>query len=509
MPEMAFMLLLVVALIAFSNWRYGFVLCVLTALAQDPLRKLTPGQPVYFVVFVGATFGAAWIGALMANVPMLPKRIAGWRKNVGLPFTLFVLLAILQAAHSLINYGSPALTGIGMLSYFSPIPAIVLAYQFALRRGMTGVTRWMRFYVVLTSLALISVYLEYSGVVSQMLGEVGVGVLISGAGAYYKGNSGIFRGAEIAAWHAATAACFSFMLLWGRRFTFAKVILAVALIAFFLGLGILTGRRKMIIEIAIFISTYMSLVVWFRHRAGKMAVLCAIFGILAYLGTVGLMAPSRGEVGTEATKFNRTTDSSFSKYSRRAQSVFADVPDRIHEMGVQPVGWAVAQFGWQGAGLGVGSQGTAHFGVNTSGAAEGGLGKLTVELGLPGVALVGWLLIRFGLYIWSLLAPLSRTSPKHANFAFGLIAFMLANLAAFSVATQAYADIFILLTLGWSLGFLLALPVLAKSEIERTRDASREEAEGDANPAGRSFGMSSPVLPRPKFPPNRMLPPSR
>jgi hypothetical protein len=506
MADLSFMLLSIAMIAAISNWRYGFALCVLTALAQDPMRKLTPDQPIYFVVFVGATFGCAWLGALMSKVPMLPGKIAGWRKNVGLPFKLFVVLAIVQAVHSLARYGNPVLTGIGMLSYMSPMPAIVLAYQFAIRRGMKGVTRWMTFYVVMASLALISVYLEYSGVDSKILGEVGGGVLISGAGAYYKGNSGIFRGAEIAAWHAATAACFSFMLLWGRRFSFAKVFMAVALVVFFLGLGILTGRRKMIIEIAIFMSTYISLVMWFRHRSGKMAVLLALFGILAYVGTVGMVAPGPGEHAPGVMPINRTVDTSFDKYSHRASTVFADIPTRLDEMGLQPVSWAVDQFGWFGAGLGVGSQGTSHFGVNSSGAAEGGLGKLTVELGLPGLMVVGWLLIKFSLYVWGLLGPLASTSPKHANMAFGLVAFILANLAAFSVATQAYADIFILLSLGWALGFLLALPVLAKNQKERMQRAS-QEAEDYATPEGTAFGMGAATAYRQKFVRDRTLPP--
>ena len=483
MIDVSFMLLSIAMVIAISNWRYGFALCVLTALLQDPLRKLSPSQPVYFVVFVGATFGCAWLGALMSKVPLLPGKISGWKSNVGLPFKLFVVLAVIQAVHSLFKYGSPLLTGIGMLSYFSPMPAIVLAYQFAVRRGMKGVTRLMRFYVVMASLALISVYVEYSGFQWRGLGEVGGGVLISGAGALYKGNSGIFRGAEIAAWHAATAACFSFMLLWGRRFSFAKILLAAGLVLFFLGLGILTGRRKMIIELAIFLSVYVSLVVWFRHRAGKMAILFAVLGIVMYFGTVGGIAPGPGDNDVGIMPIHRGADSSFDKYSRRASTVFADIPTRIDEMGLQPVGWAVDQFGWQGGGLGIGSQGTGHFGVNTSGAAEGGLGKLTVELGLPGLALVLWLLIRFGLYIWRILGPLAASSPKHANLAYGLIAFILANLAAFSVATQAYADIFILLSLGWALGFLLAMPVLAKTQNDRIRQA-KQQAEGGPVPAG-------------------------
>lgn len=506
MPDLAFMLLAISMVMALAKWRYGFALSVLTVLLQDPLRKLTPGQPIYFVVFVGATFGCAWLGALMANVPLLPGKISGWRKYVGLPFKLFVILVVVQAAHSLARYNTPVLTGVGILSYLSPLPAIMLAYQFALRRGMDGVTRWMRFYVIMASLSLISVYLEYSGAHWKILGEVGGGVMISGAGDYYKGNSGIFRGAEIAAWHAATAACFSFMLLWGRRFSFAKVLLAVGLVAFFLGLGILTGRRKMIIELVIFISIYVSSVVWFRHRSGKIAILFTIFGALTYLGTVGMMAPGPGEHGTGVISNHRLSDSSFYKYSRRAGTVFEDVPKRISELGLQPVGWAVEQFGWLGAGVGVGSQGAQHFGVVANGAAEGGLGKLTVELGLPGLALVTWLLIKFGWYLWDLLSELARVSPRHANLAFGFVAFMLANVAAFSVAAQAYGDIYILLTMGWSLGFLLALPALANDQIARQQRAL-QEAEGDDDVGSPAFARKMSTAYRQKFVRDRVLPP--
>jgi hypothetical protein len=506
MPEIALVMLAVAMVIAVSNWRYGFALCVLVALVQDPLRKMTPDQPVYFVAFVGATFGCAWLGALMDKVPLLPKKIYGWQKHVGLSFNLFVVLAVIQAARSLILYDNPMIAGIGMLSYFAPIPAIVLAYQFAVRRGMRGVTRWMKFYVVLASLALASVYLEYVGAGWPVLGEVGHGVFISGAGALYKGNSGTFRAAEIAAWHAATTACFCFMLLWGRRLFLPRVLLAAALVVFFLGLGVLTGRRKMIIEIAIFLSTYVALVVWFRHRAGKLAILFAIFGVVAYLGAVGMMAPDPGEYDHRSAEFNRFTDSAFDKYSYRASTVFADVPKRIDELGLRPVGWAVDQFGWFGAGLGVGSQGTAHFGVNATGAAEGGLGKLTVELGVPGLALVGWMGIQFGLYVWGFLGPLARTSPKHANLAYGFIAFILANVAAFSVATQAYGDIFILLSLGWAVGFLLALPVLARTQKERV-DRARLEVEGSANPAGEALEGGYAAWYRQNFENDRVPPP--
>ena len=56
----------------------------------------------------------------------------------------------------------------------------------------------------------------------------------------------------------------------------------------------------------------------------------------------------------------------------------------------------------------------------------------------------------------------SEVSPRIATLSYGLFSFLLSNAAGFSVATQAYSDIFILLILGWTFGFLLAIPVLLK-----------------------------------------------
>ncbi len=294
MSELTLMLLLAAAAMAFINWRQGLILCVLTAILQDPLRKMIPGQPVYFVVMVGAVFGAAWLGALVSKVKLSPNSIDGWRQNVGTPFALFVMLAIFQAMHSLAVYQNPTMTAIGVLSYFAPIPAVVFAYQYAMREGMPGIRRWMKFYLIIAIVALCSVIMESRGVVSQILGEVGEGVMISGQGAYYRGNSGIFRAAEIAAWHGATVACFTFIVFNRRRISLPKMILAIALVIFLLYIGALTGRRKMIIEISIFICAYFSLGIWFNSGKGKLAVLVALLGIVSYIGIVGWVARGPG-----------------------------------------------------------------------------------------------------------------------------------------------------------------------------------------------------------------------
>lgn len=464
MLELALVLLFGVALVAFANWRGAFAICVVMALLQDPLRKMVPGQPVYFIVFVGVAFLAAFLGAHVARVPLAPGKIAGWRENLGQPFLWFLVLAALQCVNSLVRFGNPVMTLIGLASYLAPIPAVVLAYRFALSRGELGMTRWMRFYVGLALVALTTVYLEWAGMGLRIFGEVGEGVLISGAGAYYRGNSGIFRAAEIAAWHSATVACFLVMLFWGKRFSPAKILVALLIVVFLLGLGALTGRRKMIIEVAIFLSAFVCMVGWYQRGNLRFAIVAAVLGVASYAVAVGSLAPD-AESGYASERVTKTNTNEFGKYTERASTVFEDLPRRLVDTGTQPVVWAVQGFGIFGGGLGVGSQGAQHFGAPPSGAAEGGLGKLTVELGVPGLFVVAWVLYRLVRWVRRILNSLSRTSPRHANFAYGLVAFLLANLAAFSVATQAYADMFILLTLGWSFGFLLALPVLAARQV--------------------------------------------
>jgi hypothetical protein len=47
----------------------------------------------------------------------------------------------------------------------------------------------------------------------------------------------------------------------------------------------------------------------------------------------------------------------------------------------------------------------------------------------------------------------------------GLVALLVANAASFSVAAQAYGDLFILLFLGVCFGALLAIPTMVKREM--------------------------------------------
>jgi hypothetical protein len=476
MPEIALALVFMAAIVALSDWRKGFVLCALTAILQDPLRKLTPGEPAYFVLLVGVVFAAAVTGALMRRKRLTPGIIQGWKPFMGKPFSLFLVLVAIQAAHSLARFGSPMMTGIGLLAYLAPVPALVLAYHFALRTGLAGIRGWMTFYVLAAMVSLSGVYLEYLGFDWKALGEVGEGLTIYDVGTVLQAYSGFFRSSEIAAWHTAAIGCLLFILLIGRRINPPRIVLVGAAFALLVSLGILTGRRKMLVEMAVFVSAYFCLVAWFQYRATRPAVVAAVAGVLAYAFIVGALRPDGAESSTKSIRIDPSQK--YEHYAVRGKSAFGDAPERFEALGLQPVMWAVNSFGFFGAGLGTGSQGVQHVAgaaqINR-GAAEGGLGKFTMELGVPGLLLMVWLAIAFGRYIRRLLIVTTKISIKHARIAYGLTAFLIANAATFSIATQAYGDLFVLLVMGWTAGFLLAMPVLASRSVDAERQGSRQQ----------------------------------
>jgi hypothetical protein len=348
----------------------------------------------------------------------------------------------------------------------------------------------MTIYVIAALAALSGVYFEYSGFGWRTLGEIGEGQILYDLGTALKAHSGFFRASEIAAWHTATVACFVFTLSIGKRPTFLRVVTALGLIAVLIGLGVLTGRRKMLIEITIFVAAYLFLVAWLQRGMARLAMIVLIMGFVGYVGIVGFVAPDL--VQESYTKSISVENAQrIEGYALRGQSVFADLPKRVNNVGWQPLVWAVDTFGWLGAGLGTGSQGTndivAAHNIDRWGS-EGGLGKIAMELGMPGLLVVVWLLRALGHHLHEELMPLARLSPQHARMAFGFLSFLIANAATFSVATQAYSDLFVLLILGWCLGFLLAMPHLAGLKLA----AAKRDANGRWDPrlAGAPLGVA-------------------
>lgn len=498
MTQLTIALLLVTGLLTMLDWRKGMLMCVLVGIAQDPLRKLAPSQPVYYVLLVGVVFGIAWVRAALMRVPLSPSVIHDWRKDLKIPFSLFVGWVILEGFHSFVRYGSIKMPGIGLLVWLAPIPAVVLAYQFAMRRGLLGVRRWMLIYILAALASLSGVYLEYAGFGWRALGEIGEGQVIYDIGTVLKAYSGFYRASEIAAWHAAAISCFIFILSVGKRATVFRVVTALGLIAMLVSLGILTGRRKMLVEITVFLSMYFFLVAWLQRGLARLAMVLLAMGAIGYVLIVGFVAPDLVQ-NSYSKRLSMENAHRIEGYAARGQSVFADLPARVNAVGVQPLLFAVNEFGWLGAGLGTGSQGTndiAEANDIDRWAAEGGLGKLAMELGVPGLLLAVWLVNALARHLGRQLGALGKISPQHARVAYGLVSFLVANAATFSVATQAYSDLFILLILGWCLGYLLAMPVLAaRGDTTRRRPrpvfAHSQTQPGMLPPHGAALGRNA------------------
>lgn len=458
---------------AFFNWRSTLLFCVVVGLIQDPLRKLTPGAPVFFVGFVAAALAAGWLGAMTARVRLTPTVIYGWTKGLAAPFSLFCIVLVAQALLSYYRFQNIFFPLIGGVFYIAPIVAIVFAHQIAVKIGTAGVRKWMWFYVACSLVWFISIYLDASGVRLPVLGEVGVGQIIYDVGSPSKANAGFYRAAEIAAWHVATVSCFLFILLNGRKLSVFKSLCVIAVVIFLLYIGLSTGRRKMLVQVVIFASVFLFFFAWFLKGKAKLAMVTAIFAAVGISTVMAVLEPEGADADPRApARTAQVANSQFDAWKNRGLTVFESIPERFHQLGYLPVISAVRDFGIFGAGLGAGGQGLQHFGGGmklVGGTAEGGLGKLTLDLGLGGLAIFIWLGFVVLKLIWQRLAVLAQTSRPHASLAFGFTAILVANVATFSVATQAYGDVFILIILGTSIGVILALPAIAANELGITQ----------------------------------------
>ena len=141
-------LLAIAVFLGIVEWRLAFLLCLATAILQDPLRKLTPDQPVFFIGFVSVVFAAAFIGALVRGVPMSPYEVFGGDPQIARPMWILLLLIMLGAFNSYARFGNPVIPLIGLLTYLLPLPAIVFAYQLVVREGSAPVYQFMTAYVI-------------------------------------------------------------------------------------------------------------------------------------------------------------------------------------------------------------------------------------------------------------------------------------------------------------------------------------------------------------------------
>lgn len=431
--------------LAAQNWRHAFLMVLVLGFTQDMVRKITPGEPVELVLLSSLMVLVAMVVA-MRQVGLINLRpLTQGDKTALVIWTFFVGLVFVQAMMSFVRFKSLTIPAIGIISYLSPIPAIWLAYKYI--RDTRDLRAFVKLYVVLGMIACGSVLMQKAGFQSVLFEEVGDGLQIYDVRVgLMEAYNGILRTPEVAAWHLGTAAALLIVLAVSvKRFQFKwltpPIVLSLLLTA------TLTGRRKSLIVVACFAAVYFLMMMYFKQRSGTRALFFSIFGgIIITAGTL-IMAPE---------------DSAVDPYVGRSASVFADATDRLERMGLWTVVSAVEAAGPWGIGAGAVGQGTQHVGGAAAGrvryAAEGGLGKITGELGLPGLALAILVLIFLAKAIRRALARVAAEDHELARLNIGLLAICVGNIPVFIGASQIYGDPFVLFMLGTMVGFILAGP---------------------------------------------------
>ena len=428
------------------DWRRGLLACLVVGFAQDPLRKLAAGQPVAFVILVGVVFSGCTLGFIA------DRGLAGlqgfFALNPGLraPVTAFVGVVVVQSIATAVVVGNPILAGIGLLSYLSPLVALLLGYEYC--RSTREIGRWQRIYLVGALGVAASVLASFSGVASRLFVSIGAEVVYTTDGAV-RMICGLMRSSEIAAWHVATATCL--VVLWAvdqKRGLRASIVGGATLLLLLVAV-VVTGRRKMLGEISLYLLFFTFLVVRWRRGASRILGVGFALGVL-----VSLLLVFGGEPGQ---------DSRLDPYFQRGYSVIEEAPERLWQMTGKALVNVVERNGWLGSGAGTGAQGSQYFGGGSQlvgGSAEGGLGRIAAELGVPGLAISLWLAAAIAARLWRVARTLPRVAPRHAVRYFGYFAFLPASAAVFLAAQQVFGDPFVLIVLGLVVSSALAYPRL-------------------------------------------------
>ena len=363
MTTVVIVLLILSAVPALRDWRAGMITSIAVGFLADPARKLLPGEPVILVVAVGLIFGVAALTFLTRH-GLAPIRQLAMLRATSRPFELFVLWATVGAVITFVRHQSAVLAGIGLMSYLAPIPALVLAYYYG--RDLRLARRLMLVYIGLCIAMHAGTYLSFFGLEWPVLEQVGEGLVIYDLGGILDAHVGFFRSPEVAAWHAGTATCVLTILLLGRWIRIPYWVGGL-LIAYLLGAGLLTGRRKIFAVIFLFVCVLCFLMVRFRRGTRNLVGLGLLVTGFAVFALSEMKQPTR-------------TGAQLSPYVERTMTVFEDAPERLRALGLASISWGLNAHGLLGGGTGVASQGGQYFGRGRGGAGEGGLGKIAAEL---------------------------------------------------------------------------------------------------------------------------------
>lgn len=443
MADLGVFLAVIALVVCFLDWRTGILLTIALGFIADPVRKLIPGQPVILTVAVAGFALVSLFGLLQErNRPPLRELIHRYGA-IARPLQWFLPWLVFAALLTILNFGSPVLAGIGLLAYLAPLPSVLLAHHYS--DSPPRMKRLLTTYLVICVAMELGVILARFGPAWPVLQRIGPEKYVAQIGVAF---SGFFRAPEVAAWHAATAVCLLLILATASQRPLSRPLTA-GLIVMLLVVGLLTGRRKMLAQIVLFVGLYGVSLVYLRRGGEK---LLAIGLLVASLAGFAISYP--------LSQLDAAQGPRFEAYFSRGVSVFASAPERLEHLGLGSLRWAMQSSGILGRGAGVASQGSQHFGGGADlvgGSGEGGLGKIVLELGIPGLLLFFWLGLAVAGTLWRTIRHLARVAPDTAPLAAGLAALLVAQVPTFVVASQIYGDPFVLTMVGVFFGLVLAV----------------------------------------------------
>jgi Ca2+/Na+ antiporter len=441
------------ASVALLDWRRGWLLAIVATCLQDPARKLTPGTPVvmtFSVILIYIVILFAAQSPLQREFRDLSRRFP----NVYGMLIIFLGFLALAAVNGLGTYGValwkvPALS---LFIYTAPLPAILLGYTYAQREEQ--ILQVFRFYAVVTTIGLIGTPFEFLKFDWAALGMVGLpeGFIRHLPGLQIRLLSGFYRAPDIMGWHAAMLAIIGIaMALRTRVLRYAWPWILVAGWGFLN--AVLSGRRKAVYMVAAFVVVF----VW-RYMRRLTIAQSVSFGMMALVMVIVM--------------YNLKSKEESSVYAAGTETTFGEVMERL-EGGV--VG-TVEQFGFLGAGLGTATQGVRHLLQHDEniGWQEGGLGKLAIEVGVPGLlAALGTFIVLLHVLMKVTAFPDEEGSTQLVRCV--LFGIFLANVANFMASAQAYSDAGLTLMTCFFLGCLLA----TATHNERLKNAANATPELD------------------------------
>ena len=438
--------------VALVDWRRGWLLAVLCAVLQDPARKLTPGTPVAMTLSIILIYSVVLFGAqsaLQLNLREFARRFTGVKVAAALLF-IFLFLAAVNglATFGLENWRGPALA---LFIYCAPIPAVILGFTYL--QNEEQIFAFFRFFAAITSVAMIGTVLEYLNFPWRALGTVALteSNLRFLPGIEIRMLSGFYRAPDIMGWHAATLTMIGIAMTL-RTGPLRRSWPWVIVMSWGFLNCLISGRRKAVYMVAVFAAAFL-----FRYIR-RLTFTQATTFIIAGLALLLVVR----KVGQDAEA---------NVYTRGAATTSTEVFQRLEGGAIE----TIQQFGLMGAGLGTATQGVYH--VVSSNAAEkqgwqeGGLGKLTMELGLPGLLAV----MVFGFSMLSVMLRISGHPDEPGSSQFiraTLFGIVIANVVEFFVSAQAYSDAGLTLITAFFVGCLLATALLDERQASVVETAT-------------------------------------